>query len=178
MRIVQDIVDVFTLVLIILGILFAGLFFGVRLFGITPYNVTSNSMAPLYPQGSVIYVAVTEPEQMKEGEVITFTMGENLVASHQVYENDVTNQQIRTQGINNHDENGNILQDAEPVPYANVLGKVVFGIPFLGIIHEFLTTPPGLYYAIGMLAFAVLLNCVVSMAAGANRKKLQEEIGG
>lgn len=176
MRILRDIADLLTFVLLILGILFAILFFGVRLVGITPYGVTSNSMAPLYPQGSVIYVKETEPTEIQEGDVLTFYMTEHIVASHQVCENDTENQWFRTQGINNHDEKGNILQDAEPVTYDSVIGKVLFGIPYLGFLHEYLTTPPGLYYAIGSIAFVIILNGAVSiLEAIANRKYKRQE---
>ncbi|MBQ3558811.1 MAG: signal peptidase I [Agathobacter sp.] len=176
MRLLRDIADVLTFMVLILGLLFALLFFGVRFVGITPYGVTSNSMAPMYPEGSVIYVGETVPEEIQKGEVLTFYMTEGGIASHQVCENDVENQFFRTQGINNHDEKGNILQDAEPVPYDKVIGKVLFGIPYLGWAHEELTTPPGLYYAIGSIALVIILNCAVSiLEAVTNRKHEKQE---
>lgn len=175
MRLLRDIADVLTFMLLILGLLFALLFFGVRFVGITPYGVMSNSMAPMYPEGSVVYVGETVLEEIKVGEVLTFYMVEGVVASHQVCENDVENQLFRTQGINNHDENGNILQDAEPVPYDKVIGKVLFGIPYLGMLHEYLTTPPGLYYAVGSIAFVIVLNCVVSILEAITNRKFKKQ---
>lgn len=179
MRILRDVADVLTFVLLILGMLFAVAFFGVRVIGITPYCVSSNSMAPLYPQNTVIYVGQVELEEIQVGDVLTFHMTDGIVASHQVYENDVEKRLFRTQGINNHDENGNILQDAEPVPYERVIGKVIFGIPYLGLVHEYLTTPPGLYYALASIAFVIVLNGAVSvLEAVKNKREKTQETGG
>lgn len=175
MRVLRLISDILTYTVLIAGLLFGILFFGVRLFHITPYGVTSNSMAPLYPQGSVIFVGKTEPEKIQVDDVLTFYLSDGVVASHQVFENNVEEQYLRTQGINNHDENGNIIQDANPVPYENVIGKVLFGVPYLGWIHKYITTPPGLYYAIGSIALVIIINCAVSALETIKEKKEKEE---
>ena len=104
-----------TIVLAVLVILLIA-FGGVRLFGLTPYMVTSGSMEPEYPVGSLIYVKEVPPEQIDVGDVITFRLTDGqTVATHQVYEADRAQEEFRTQGINNRDSEGNILHDAEPV---------------------------------------------------------------
>lgn len=132
-----------TIVLAVLVILLIA-FGGVRLFGLTPYMVTSGSMEPEYPVGSLIYVKEVPPEQIDVGDVITFRLTDGqTVATHQVYEADRVQEEFRTQGINNRDSEGNILHDAEPVKYTSVLGCPVTVIPYLG------------YYIDGTDAFTV-----------------------
>lgn len=132
-----------TIVLAVLVILLIA-FGGVRLFGLTPYMVTSGSMEPEYPVGSLIFVKEVPPEQIDVGDVITFRLTDGqTVATHQVYEADRAQEEFRTQGINNRDSEGNILHDAEPVKYTSVLGCPVTVIPYLG------------YYIDGTDAFTV-----------------------
>ncbi len=132
-----------TIVLAVLVILLIA-FGGVRLFGLTPYMVTSGSMEPEYPVGSLIYVKEVPPEQIDVGDVITFRLTDGqTVATHQVYEADRAQEEFRTQGINNRDSEENILHDAEPVKYTSVLGCPVTVIPYLG------------YYIDGTDAFTV-----------------------
>lgn len=120
-----------TIVLAVLVILLIA-FGGVRLFGLTPYMVTSGSMEPEYPVGSLIFVKEVPPEQIDVGDVITFRLTDGqTVATHQVYEADRAQEEFRTQGINNRDSEGNILHDAEPVKYTSVLGCPVTVIPYL-----------------------------------------------
>lgn len=127
-----------------------------KLIGFEPYVVTSGSMEPKYPVGSLIYVESVEPEEISVGDAITFYMeGTKIVATHQVYKIDKQNEQFRTQGINNRDSEGNILQDAFPVSYDSFIGRPVLCIPQLGNVNRFCTTAPGYYL---LIIFAVLMS--------------------
>lgn len=126
-----------------------------KFIGLQPYVVTSGSMEPKYPVGSLIYVEKVEAEEISVGDAITFYLqGTETIATHQVYEIDRQQRQFRTQGINNRDQQGNILQDALPVDYDSVIGRAIFCIPYLGTVNRFCTTAPGSYVLIG-LAFLV-----------------------
>lgn len=115
-------------------------------------------MEPDYPVGSLIYVKKVNPEDIKEGDVITFYLSNGkIVATHQVYEIDREKNQFRTQGINNRDENGKIIHDGSPVKYNSLIGKVVFCIPHLGSINRMITTAPGIYIVIiGTLIIGII----------------------
>ncbi len=129
-----------------------------KLAGFEPYVVTSGSMEPQYPVGSLIYVELVEPEEVLVGDAITFYLnGTKTVATHQVYEIDQQQKQFRTQGINNRDSHGNILHDALPVSYESLIGRPVFCVPQLGNINRFCTTAPGYYI---LIIFAGLVSCV------------------
>lgn len=130
-----------------------------RLFGLQLYVVTSGSMEPDYPVGSLIYVQPVSPEEVEVQQEITFVMPcTNSIATHQVRIIDEQNQQLYTQGINNRDEQGNILPDATPVPFDNLIGEPVCCIPMLGKINQFCTTPPGLYILLGIVALAIVVS--------------------
>lgn len=125
-----------TIVLAVLVILLIA-FGGVRLFGLTPYMVTSGSMEPEYPVGSLIFVKEVPPEQIDVGDVITFRLTDGqTVATHQVYEADRAQEEFRTQGINNRDSEGNILHDAEPVKYSQLPEKLTLVASTSYFIHS------------------------------------------
>ena len=122
-----------------------------KFIGLQPYVVTSGSMEPKYPVGSLIYVEKVEAEEISVGDAITFYLqGTETIATHQVYEIDRQQRQFRTLGINNRDQEGNILHDALPVDYDSVIGRTLFCIPYLGTVNRFCTTAPGSYVLISL----------------------------
>ena len=152
----KKIFNIFTSIAVGIVVILALLLVGVRLIGFTPYTVISGSMEPMYHVGSLIYVRDVDPEDVQIGDAITFVLNEDLVvATHQVYDIDYENSRFYTQGIANKDENGNILHDAAPVHFNNLIGKPYFTIPYLGYLSDYLSKPPGMY--IGISVFIVLL---------------------
>ena len=139
-------------VLVILVVLFALLLVGARIFGIRAFTVLSGSMEPEYPVGSLIYVKETEPERIREGDVITFVLNEDLVvATHRVISVDTENQRFYTKG------DANAAADGAPVHYKNLIGKPVFTIPYLGYAANFIQKPPGLYVAVAVAVVSLIL---------------------
>ena len=152
---------------VVVALLLVVVMYAPRLFGIGTYVVTSGSMEPQIPVGSLVYVEKVDPSEIKAGDTITFYLkGTNIVATHQVYEVDTKNQLFRTQGINNFDEDGKILHDAEPVDYNYLIGKTNFCIPVLGNVNRFCTTAPGCY----ILIAAVIVVAVISILTSSSPK--------
>lgn len=115
-------------------------------------------MEPLYPTGSLVYVKKIEPNDIKVKDTITFYMqNSKIVATHQVYEIDKENKLFRTQGINNKDDEGNIIHDGTPVKFTSVIGMPVVCIKNLGYINRYITTPPGIYLVIVFTVFIILI---------------------
>lgn len=104
--------------------------------GIKTFVVTSGSMRSIYPVGSLIYVKKVDFNDIVKGDSITFYL-DDLVATHQVYEIDENKKSFRTQGVDNKDDNGNIIKDAALVKYSSVIGKSIFCIYFLGYISKY-----------------------------------------
>ena len=145
------------------------------IWGIKTFVVTSGSMEPMYPVGSLIYVKKVAPETIHVGEAITFYMDKDgTVATHQVYEIEQSKKQFRTQGINNRDEKGNILQDALPVLYDNLIGKPIWCIPRLGNLKRFCTTAPGCYWVMVVGAVMTGISIIIENSA---KKKCKREQG-
>ncbi len=156
-----------------MALVLIALFHVAGIFGIKTYVVTSGSMEPMYPVGSLIYVKKVAPETVGIGEAITFYMDKDgTVATHQVYEIEESKKQFRTQGINNRDEKGNILQDALPVSYENLIGKPILCIPQLGNINRFCTTAPGCYWVMGVGAVVAGISIILE---NSNKKKNESE---
>ena len=98
------------------------------LFGIRPYVVYSGSMEPKIPTGAVVFTkeGAYSPET---GDIITFH-NEDTVVTHRVVK--------KEEGpfITKGDANKN----ADPIPVAKsqIIGRVVFCLPYLGYIIYFL----------------------------------------
>lgn len=148
--------NVISWVLVAAVALLALLMGGVRLVGLNPYVVLSGSMEPAYQTGSLIYVKKVDPFTLEAGDVITFMMNEDTVATHRIVgvvpdEEDSTVIRFRTKGDANDAEDGSLVH------YKNVIGTPIFSIPYLGYIADYIQHPPGMYIAISAGAVLLLL---------------------
>jgi signal peptidase I len=93
------------------------------------FAVETPSMQELYPVGSIIITDSESPENLEVGDVISFVADEDLtVVTHRIVRIDTKNKKIYTKGDSNNTE------DASPVPFDNVIGKVRFSVPYLGFV--------------------------------------------
>ena len=133
-----------------------------NLFSIKPYVVTSGSMEPKYPVGSLIYVKPIEIEELKKDDAITFYMANTkIVATHAIYDVNEEEKSFVTYGINNKDEDGNIIKDVNPVSYDDVIGTPILCIPYLGYINRYITSSPGIYVVIGITALMIGMSFLI-----------------
>ena len=157
MRSVKRIWNGVTTILVAIVVILALLLVGVRLVGMQVFTVLSGSMEPTYHVGSLIYVKQVDPMQLQSGDVITFMLDEDTVATHRIVdvvpdEQDPSVIRFQTKG------DANDAVDGSLVHYKNVLGTPVFTIPKLGYLASYIQNPPGTYVAIS--AGAVLLALV------------------
>ena len=106
--------NVISSILVALVVLLALLLVGARLFGLQVYTVLSGSMEPTYHTGSLIYVKKVDPYTIRDGQVITFMLDENTIATHRVVgvvpdEEDSTVVRFRTKGDANETEDGGLV---------------------------------------------------------------------
>lgn len=156
MRSVKRIWNGVTTILVAAVVILALLLVGVRLVGMQVFTVLSGSMEPTYHVGALIYVKKVDPMELEAGDVITFMLDEDTVATHRVVEvvpdeEDPSVIRFRTKG----DANDNV--DGGLVHYKNVLGTPVFTIPMLGYLASYIQNPPGTYVAISAGAVLLLL---------------------
>ena len=159
-----------TSVLVALVVIVALLLVGARLIGLQVFTVLSGSMEPTYHVGSLIYVKDVDPFELESGEVITFMLDENTVATHRIVEvvpdeEDASVVRFRTKG----DANENV--DGSLVHYKNVIGSPVFTIPYLGYAVSYIQNPPGTYVAISAGAILLLLVFLPDLFGDDKKKK-------
>ena len=118
-------------------------------FGYKAYNITSESMIPTIPVGSIVYVKPIESVDLpsiEEEEIVAFTRGTDGVIVHRVISNHIADGELITKGDHN-EEN-----DINPVPYANVIGRVEKHFPVLGDMMTIYTSTAG---KINLFIFAI-----------------------
>jgi signal peptidase len=113
-------------------------------------------MEPTYHTGALIYVKEVDTSAIKEGQVITFMLSEDTIATHRVIEvvrdtEDPGVVRYRTKGDANNAPDGTLVH------YKNVIGTPVFTIPYLGYVASYIQHPPGTYFAIAAVAIIILL---------------------
>ena len=161
---IKKIWDVFTSILVAIVVIMAILLVGVRVIGLNVYTVLSGSMEPTYHTGSVIYVKEVDYTTLQAGDVITFAISEDMVATHRIVgvvpdDEDPSVLRYRTKGDANDSEDGTLVH------YKNIVGKPVFTIPYLGYIASYIQSPPGSYIAIAGAAFLLMLTFIPDLFA-------------
>lgn len=160
----------FTTVLVALVVIIAVLLVGVRLVGFQVYTVLSGSMEPTYHTGSLIYVKEVDPYELEAGDVITFMLDEDTLATHRIVEvvpdgEDAAVIRFRTKGDANDAEDGSLVH------YKNVVGTPVFSIPYLGYAANYIQHPPGTYVAIAAGAILLMLVFIPDLFDEDEKKK-------
>jgi len=119
-------------------------------FGVKMLNVTSGSMQPDYPIGSLLWVVPTKYERIKLGDDVTYQLPSGPNSTHRVMEIDRENRTLTVQGIH-------ASKMPELISYGQVRGVVRFHVHGLGNILETLNeSESGIYIKI-MLILAVML---------------------
>lgn len=167
-----------TVVLILVAAL-AVVLVGGRLAGLQIFSVLSGSMEPVYSTGDLLYVDSVDYTTLQAGDVITFMLSEDAIATHRIVEvvpddEDPTVLRFRTKG------DANEAVDAGLVHYKNVIGTPKFAIPLLGYVASYVSQPPGTYVAVGCCALVILLVFLPDLfgkdeAAGKKGRKEPEE---
>ena len=145
---VKKLLQLLSTILVALVVLLAVALVGVRLAGIRTFTVLSGSMEPTYHVGSLIYVKKVDPTTIQPGQVITFLLDENTVATHRVVE---------------------VVPDEDDP-------STLFTIPKLGYGANYIQHPPGLYVAISAGAVLLLLTFLPDLLSGGSHKEQGKRI--
>ena len=178
-KIFKRIINIFTSILVAISVIIAVLLVGVRLVGFQVYTVLSGSMEPTYHTGSLIYVKSVDYRDIKSGDVITFMLDEDTIATHRVVqvipdEEDSTVLRYQTKG------DANDVVDGSLVHYKNVIGCPVFTIPYMGYLANYIQNPPGTYITIAagaLLLIAVFIPDLFGDDEKEKKKKEEEKKG-
>lgn len=174
-KIISKVLKVTSSLLITLAVIIAFLLVGMKLFGLQIYTILSPSMEPKYPTGSIIYVKKVDTADLKVKDVVTYQLTDTMTATHRIIElvPDTENPDkvlYRTKGDNN-DAPDEVLVESD-----RVLGKVVFGIPLLGFLANFVQSRSGILVCM-CVAFAIVLMVILSdiLECDKNNKENQEK---
>lgn len=135
-----------------------------RMFGVRIYGVLTGSMTPAYSVGGVVYVKETDISDIHVGDVVTYRLGTDTeyVMTHRVVEMD--DSFFITKG------DANNAVDPEPVSYDRLIGKVIFFIPGLSGVAEFVNSGTGHSCLIILFASAFILWIVADMLSSSKVK--------
>ncbi len=108
------------------------------MFGFRYYTVLTDSMAPEFSSGDMVFVRVVNANKIKEGDIITFnpSSGSDAYLTHRVTEK-ITDYQgtgvtcFRTKGDANNTDDSFLIDESR------VIGKVKFHVPKLGVMVRF-----------------------------------------
>ena len=142
------------------------------------YTIISPSMEPnINVYDVVVTKKVKDFSTIKEGDVITFistsTLGEGLTITHRVKDVVKTDDDIkfRTQGDNNQ------IPDSSLASSKNVLGKVLFKVPWVGHIQFFLQSKGGWLFALLIPAMIIVCYDIYKVIRLSNvKQKVNESI--
>lgn len=109
-----------------------------HVFGIYMFNIVSESMEPTFYKDDLAIVKSCDVEELKIGDIITFQQ-EDRIISHRIL--DITRKKGEKTFITKGDHNE--VEDPEPVDTQNIYGKVVFVIPKIGKIVNYIQTVRG-----------------------------------
>ena len=142
-----------TTVLVADIVLLAALLWGPRILGMQVFTVLSGSMEPQYPTGGCVYVKPVDADSLAVGDVITFRLSANTVATHRII--DVVQQDGTTLFYTKGDANDSA--DNNPVTSDRIIGKVLFGLPWLGFLAAFIQSTSGRYASIAAGSLILLI---------------------
>ena len=164
MEVVKKIWDIVSTLIVVAVVLLAMALVGVRVLGYEVFTVLSGSMEPVYSPGDLIYVKEVDPYTIQPGTIITFMVNEDTVATHRVVgavesEEEQGLVRYRTKG------DANDMEDGTLVHPNNIIGTPVYCIPKLGIVANYISSPPGMYIAIAGAALFLALMFVPDLLA-------------
>ncbi len=137
-------------------------------FGYRIYAVLSGSMNPAFDTGSVVFVRPAGPQTIAVGDIITFSgSSSDLLTTHRVVDiNSENGLEFTTRG------DANNVDDPNPVPAANVIGRVHGSVPHLGYLMGFARTRQGLVVLVfipSLLVIAFEIRNILQALGGSAR---------
>jgi signal peptidase len=148
-----------------------------KIAGATPLTVLTQSMEPLYPPGTLIYVLPVKSSEIRLGDVITYQIesGKPAVISHRVIAiNSPANgkRSFILKGDNNSDP------DQAAVLPVQVRGRLWYSVPLLGWVNSALggSKRSWIVDAIAAALFAYAAYMIISGIVAASRKRKQKSI--
>ena len=139
------------------------------LLGYEIYNVTSGSMEPTLPVGSVIYVKPVEPETVQSGYIIAYDV-DGVVVTHRVVENRIVEGEFVTKG------DANEMEDFSNTRYGDLIGVVKYHFPYLGKYLMIYSNQITKVYLMVLAFCGVMFNILAGQMRRRAEEKFREQV--
>ncbi len=139
---------------------------------ISTHVVSTGSMEPEIMTGSVVF-STLKNEEVNKGDIVVFKSPDNeeITVIHRVM--DINGEEYTTKGDNNENKDSWVLFKS------NILGTVIFTIPYLGYVIDFMKTPLGFGLVLGIPALILIISFIKRIKDGINdevEKRTEEEV--
>lgn len=142
----------------------------INLIGWHVFSIDSSSMYPAYPVNTLVIVQKIDANDIQEGDVITYVLNDSgVLITHRVIDKDSENQTFITKG------DANNVEDASPVSWNNVIGKVVMGFPLAGSVLRVITASENRVVVIGCIVVLFMFSFIWDMVVKKKETKGKEE---
>lgn len=138
---------------------------------ISTYVISTGSMEPTISTGSVVFT--TQQDTYEIGDIVAFESPTNsdITVIHRI--SDIQNNEYITKGDNNDSaDNWSISKE-------NIKGKMIWEIPFLGNVIEWMKTPIGFAILLGIPSLLIAIIQIRKIKDGINEeveKRTSEEV--
>jgi len=139
---------------------------------ISTHVVSTGSMEPAIKTGSIVF-STLQNQEINKGDIIVFTSPDNqeITVIHRVM--DIEENEYTTKGDNNENK------DSWVVFKNDIKGEVIFSLPYIGYVIDFMKSPIGFGISIGIPALILILTFIKKIKDGINEevdKRTKEEI--
>lgn len=149
---IAKVCNVITTMLLIVLLALAVVLVGPNLLGWKNFVVQTGSMEPNIPVNAMVTVNTkVDPESIQTDDVITYELNGELLSTHRVKENNISDRTFVTKG----DANPN--EDMTPISYDRLVGKVMYHIPYFGGLVDQIQSRTGVLLVAGVLLAVILL---------------------
>jgi signal peptidase len=139
------------------------------IFGYSTMSVLTGSMRPYLQPGDIIVDKAVRAEEIKVGDVVTYKAGGSIVTHRVVKVIDESGEPLfRTRG------DANNTDDGSPISEEQLIGRVIFRIPYGGYVARFIRSPIGLLLVIVIPVFFMLYGELKPILSGGKSKKGEE----
>lgn len=121
MKILKKIIIIFLLIITFFSV-------SMRIMGFAPYSITTQSMEPVMSVNDLVYVNPVDFKMLNTGDIITYASEDGVTVTHRIVSIDKEKETVRTKGDNNE------YPDALSVKKEQIIGKVIFSVPGIGIV--------------------------------------------
>ncbi len=142
------------------------------------YVVLTGSMLPEIQIKDVVLTKKVPPEKLKKGDIITFISSDQrfpgVIVTHRIvdiiHDSQTGTYQFQSKGDNNN------VEDLALVEEYNIIGKVIFKIPKIGYIQEFIASKGGLIFVV-LIPSLIVLSYDIMKCIKKRKNKKSEKIG-